>query len=198
MIRKHWSVALLVACMMLTAAGAGAVTIGLSPVSQTVLPGDSVEVALTISGLGNGVAPSLGAFDLDVEFDPAVLGFSMAVFGDPILGDQLDLFGLGSFTGVDASIPATVNLFEVSLDLPADLDLLQAPSFTLATLTFQALAAGVSPLSLRNVILGDALGDPLDASVTGASVNVVPEPGTLLLLGSGLMGFGAYRRRHKC
>jgi hypothetical protein len=48
-----------------------------------------------ISGLGDGTAPSLSTFDLDISFDPTILAFSTAVFGDPILGDQLDIWGLG-------------------------------------------------------------------------------------------------------
>ncbi len=34
---------------------------------------------------------------------------------------------------------------------------------------------------------GDSWGFPLSADVSGGSVDVVPEPGTLLLLGSGLV-----------
>jgi len=40
---------------------------------------------------------SFSASDLNVNFDPAVISFKRATFGDPILLDQPDLFGLGGF-----------------------------------------------------------------------------------------------------
>ncbi len=172
---------------------AQAITLGFEPLFQKVSLGVSFDVALRIADLGDGAAPSLGVFDLDVTFDPTILGFSGVTYGDPLLGDQLDLFGLGSITATTPSV-GTVNLFELSLDFPDDLDLLQAGSFTLATLNFDTLGIGVSPLGVSINALGDAYGDPLSATVSPGSVSV-PEPSTLLLLGSGLAGLVWRRRR---
>ena len=67
----------------------------------------------------------------------------------------------------------------------------------IASLSFQALAGGSSPLSLSNVILSDENGDALnDPDLLGAVINVngggggtvVPEPSTLLLFGTCLLG----------
>ena len=195
--------ALFSAALLLAAAAlwtpARAIVIGFDPAAQTVAPGSMVDVALTISDLGDFAPPSLGIFDMDVAFDPAILDPAIVVFGT-----ELDLFGLGSIQDVVSVGPGVLNLFELSVDLPADLDALQAGAFTLATLTFDALAVGASPLNVAIIDLGDSFGDPLDATVTGGSITVaqastpIPEPSTILLFGVGLAGLGFFgwgRRR---
>lgn len=184
-------------CVFLGLAGAGsllgvsatATTLSLDPVSTTVSVGADFEVAVVISGLGNGVAPSLGAYDLTIGFDPSVLAFGTVSFGDPTWGDVLGPV-LGSITGsaLDAS-GGTVNLFGVSLDSPAEVDALQPDQFILATLRFTGAADGISPLDLNVHDLGDAGGAPLPdlapwgASVTVASTHPVPDGGDEAIAG---------------
>ncbi len=173
-----------------------AITIGFDPVSQDVMLGDPADVNLVISGLGDFMPDSLSTFDLDIIYDPTILSFNSATYGDPVLGDQLDLFGFGSWTSTTPGL-GSVNLFELSFDLPSDLDTLQVGSFTLASLTFDTLALGTSSLDINIYALGDSWGAPLIASIESGSVKVVPEPATLLLLGSGLAGIGFFRRKMK-
>jgi len=112
---------------------------------------------LVISGLTAGAAPSVSVFDLDVSFNPTILSFGSVAFGDPVLGDQLDLLGLGSFTSTIVGVD-TVNLLELSFDPAAVLNALQPGDFTLATLTFNTLANGISSLGVVVNALGDSNG----------------------------------------
>ena len=191
---------LMIASLLLGATGlrAHTVTLSFDPTTQDVILGSPVDVALIISGLGNGNAPSISTFDLDVSFNPRNLSFSSAVFGDPTLGDQLDIFDMGGnpmFAGLMEA--GKLNLFELSLDLPAVLNAKQADSFTLVTLTFNTLLAPrSSSLGLSINSLGDAFGNPISATVSDGNITVVPIPGTIWLIGSALVGMlGSARRR---
>ena len=177
---------------------AQAISLNLVPSPQNAFLGNTIDVAVIISELGDGVAPSLSTYDLDISFDDTILDFSSLTFGDPVLGEQLALLGVDSLTEAEESSPSVVNIFELSFNLPDDLDNLQADSFTLATLTFDTVAVGTSPLNLSIIDLGDALGDPLAADVSSSFVTVssksvtVPEP-SFTLLGFGFtIGFGAF------
>lgn len=193
------------AALLLASMPGSAATLSVYPASSTVTLGSSVNVALNIAGLGDHTAPSLSTFDLDLGFDPAILSYSSAVFGGPVLGDQLDLFGLGFGVGSvfwDTPAPGTVKFFEVSLDSIDDLNSLQAGSFTLLTLTFDTIGIGNSPLNLSINALGDANGDYLAAdtnnsslTVAGSTVNAVPIPASWLLFASGMLGMGALNKR---
>ncbi len=183
---------IVLAAILLSPSAASAISIRFELSPRVVGVGLPLDVALVLSGLGDGEAPSLSTFDLAVAFDDSILAFDTAAFGDPALGDQLDLFSLGSATDVTPGTGA-VNLLELSFDLPSDLDTLQAPSFTLATITFTALVAGTSPLDLSTRALGDASGDPL----TLDSVLVVPEPATAALLALAVTLTMALRRRRR-
>lgn len=185
--------------VLVTCSFVQAQTISITPSTQTVNVGDTVNVDLQISGLGLGTAPSLGIFDIDFGFDPSLLAFSSALYGN-----GLDVLGLGSWQATTPDI-GTINLFELSFDTVDDLNSLQADSFILASLSFNALASGSGPLTLTLNSLGDANGDNLSVALSGASVTVenpvvpsIPEPETLplILVGLGALGF-VMRRRGK-
>jgi hypothetical protein len=173
--------------MMIQCHLAQAGIISIDPLTQTVGLGSSINVRVQISGLGAFSAPSLGAYDLNVSFNPLLLQFLGATLGDPILGDQLDLLGLGSIQSVTPSA-GSVGLFELSLDSIDDLSNLQSSSFVLGTLSFQTIGLGTSSINIGVNALSDAYGDALTSGIQNGSVIVnasaVPEPNSVLLVGS--------------
>ena len=183
---------LTVAGTLLSGVWVHAVSLDLSPASSSVNLGDQVQVELRISGLGDGTAPSLGAYDFMLAFNPTVLGFSAFSFGDSILGNQLDLAGFGTVAGFDGGTPGQLSVFEISLDLSTDLDTLQAGAFALGTISFNTLGNGVSALEFTSVLFSDAGGNPLAVQFGSGSISV-PEPvsGGLMVAAAVALALGA-------
>lgn len=169
-----------------TATSHAAIIVSIAPASLTSGSSLPIEVALNIAGLGNGTA--LGAYDVNVNFDPALLSFQGAQFGDPTLGDQLDLAHLGLSSPLALPGTGTVNLIETSLDLASVLATQQASAFTLATLSFTSLGLGNTPITITVNSLADANSLALDATAQSGNVTVaaVPLPLPFLLMLSGL------------
>ena len=146
---------------------------------------NSIDIGIVVSGLGTGSAPSLGSYDVDIQFDSHHIAFSAAAFGDPVLGNQLDLFDFGLNESLaSVSDAGVLNLFEISLD--DDLNNFQANSFTLAVLTFDILTSDTSQLEFVINDFGDANDNLLSVNTGTATITTVPLPSALLLMVSGL------------
>ncbi len=191
-----------------------AIQIGLEPKSQTTFLGQSIDVDILIYGLGDNAAPSLAAFSMNIIFNPNILSIdsiNSVVFG-PYLGNPDDVSQaltsvfLPGFMNTPSDIVdiAESSLLEFEMrpsnfsSLPPYL-IYQPKDFLLATLTFETIAPGNSPLSLSEIYLSDENGiqltlapEPDSASIT---VNPVPEPDTLLLFGTGLVGLAGFGRK---
>jgi len=201
MLKDHFLVCLIAAIGFLHYGAASAITLEVVPSSSTVNKGGSLTADIKVSGLGDGSAPSLGAYDIDLTFDAGLFTFNSFTFGDPVLGNQLDLFGFGSVSG-SSLVGNTLDLFEISLDLASDLDTLQAPEFILASVVFdvnQVLGVGLFDLSISPFGLSDSLGDSLDddPNIIAAEVQVVPVPAAIWLFGTGLIGLIGFSKRRK-
>lgn len=167
-------------------ANANAISIDVRAHQPAVNLGDSVEVQVRISGLNEASAPSLGVYDVKVDFDATLFSFNSLVWGDASLGNQLDIGGFGSLQDSNSGA-GWLSAFELSFDDALDLQLLQREEFTLFSIFFSAIAIGSGDFSLTANALGDAYGSDLlidtinntRVKITGVSV---PEPSSLLLL----------------
>ncbi len=172
------------------------VTVSLLPSTQNAIPTQTVNLALTISGLGDHNPSSFGGFDINLFFDSSKLTFT---------GYNLsNLLGAVGTEADDLSIGATgntINLAQLSYLSPSELATLQPSEFTFATLSFRVdnLPQFQQTFVFFDLIkvLSDENGDPLQiASLNGAQIgNPIPEPPTLLLFGLGLALLIRNRRR---
>lgn len=179
------------------AQGEAAPIVSISPASQTANVGDLVAVDIVVSGLTEGV----GGYSISLLFDSSIV--TGGDYGnDP--GGKLGPAGLdlsGGFAG------GSLDLFYVADETwdANDLAAAQGAGFVLASLTFTAVANGVSPFTLDAVDLSDANGDALLARGTGnGRVCVggqcpVPEPGSMMLVLAGAASLVArrYTLRHR-
>lgn len=171
---------LIVLVALVSYPASAAVVVKIVPPSQNALVGTAVSLQVAISGLGAAGPPAVGAYDLNIGFDPTVLQFTGAVFGDPTLGDQLDPLSLGTVSSATPGV-AAIDVFELSLDSVSSLNNLQAPAFALVTLTFQATGTGTSPVTININALSDASGNALTGTTQNGSVTISqPSPTPVL------------------
>lgn len=119
-----------------TAGSSQAVTLSLTPVSQTVPVGGTAVVQIVVSGLtGTGPLADLAAWAAQITYNSAIVTNTSNVFGTD----------LGFSFQTDLSSPGLIDLDEVSLESSAFFAA-QPDSFVLATMSFDADAVGSTHL----------------------------------------------------
>ncbi len=173
------------------AQGEAAPIVSISPSSQVANFGDTVSIDIIVTGLTEAV----GGYSLYLGFNDAVLT------GDSYTNDPGGAMGAGDDFGFGFGAN-DLDLFYIA-DATWDAATLagaQGASFTLATVTFLAIANGVSPLAWLFVDLSDAAGDSLllrstqNGQVCVGGPCPVPEPGLLILMMTGVATVAVRRR----
>jgi hypothetical protein len=163
-----------------------AVIVSLQPESPTVAVGESFKV-----GLFAALEPGdyIDWYDINVGFEVGKLGFNKYMLGDNMSNDSED-FSMGDLGNGFA------NVAQLAWGDVSD----QAGSILLASLWFDALAFGQTILGFGDVQLNYGTREYQEGnglSLEGANVNVVPIPGAVWLLGTGLIGLLGLRRKKK-
>lgn len=161
--------------------------------------GDNFFVDIIISDLAGN---ALGGWDGNFIFDADAISLVGSSLGDNVLGNQLDLSGLGTFNSTQVSALTgtmhSVNMLDVSYDDAATLNAGQANTFSLARLEFSRLSIGEISFSFDGHFT-DAEGIDLLVTNNPATTQVapVPLPATAWLMFSGLAAIVSLARKQR-
>lgn len=176
----------LAATVLFVAGLAQAAIVSLVPSANSVASGSQLTVNVVVDGLGSGQV--VGGFDLDIVFNASILSATSVVFGT-----ALGLDGVDQFSSAILS-PGRIDFAAISLLSGVDLLALQVGAFSIAQLTFDALAPGFTAigfdlLTAPGLLFSDGFGNSLSVAVgSEGSVTVtaaggtVPVPGSLSLV----------------
>ena len=153
----------------------------LSPSDATLLPGQTLEISIS----GSGFDTLTVGGGLSLQWNPDVLDLESVVV-DATTWEFARNGGL-----LDAASGTLSDVYFASF-------IGRSGSFAIATLRFVADRAGTTQVTVSDSAsfpFSDAMAEVMSISYGGATVGVVPEPASALLLLGGLAAVAARRRR---
>lgn len=177
-----------VATLILISTNNYAANVSLVPSTTQVNVGDNFFIDIVISQLADD---ALGGWDGNFIFNSNEVSLISTTLGDSVLGNQLDLSGLGTLNETQIHTlngnTQAVAMLEVSYDDMVTLNASQANVFSLAQLQFTRLGAGEIIFNFDGHF-SDAAGIDLRIDHNGAVTQLapVPLPAAAWLMFSGL------------
>jgi len=168
---------------------ADAATLALEPASAGPVSG-TIVLDVLVGGLGGTPTTSVGGYDLRLTYDPSLVAFVGFTY-QPALGVFPAEANVASSGGAGLIDFAAVSYLDAVV-----LAGQQGAGFVLGQITLQAVGLGTAVLSFTRTELADGFGLALlpITAVSGATLEVVPEPSLAGLLGAGLAGLALRRR----
>jgi hypothetical protein len=195
-------------------------SLGFENVPATIGVGQNFTVDVVLSNMTD--MNTVSFYDFNINFDAAILEFSGVTFGTGLgVSDQgtQDLGGglvnVNEFSyewfdisdptdpsyDPDPSSPSYSTFFADQFDGTNDMILFSIDFLTLTTGSSTLNIVGKDVINtdpvLTTIDVGNEYYEGLDLTTTGASVNVVPEPTTMMLFGAGCAGLAFSRRKKK-
>ena len=170
----------------------------INPDFSSVSVGDPVSLGLYVD-ITDG--SDLYAAVIELLYDPAILSFTGASEGNFLTdfgGCSTPPCGSDTFFQADDDPLLGSLLITNNLVFPVSGATSSAPGW-LATLDFMAIGEGTSLVEFSFADLATSYGSYIIADNFNGEVNVtaaVPEPATLILMGSGLAGLALFKRRN--
>jgi hypothetical protein len=190
---KITKIALLAAVFIIMTAGVSSATIVLSIESATISVGGTTTIDISMSGNPSSGTGAGTGFDIWIPYNTANLTVTNLVAGSALSG----LTGVNFIPSISGGI-ISAGYFSSAMTIPV------IPNGVIATFDVTGLAAGVNTLSFTlgtppktDVFNVDGDNQTLQLGTGTITVNAVPIPAAVWLLGSGLVGLVGLRRRMK-
>jgi Cohesin domain/PEP-CTERM motif len=185
---QAWNKRLLIA-LLLGAASAGmsaaasAAVLSVSASPDPAVVGSTVDLSVLIGDIDD-----LYGYQFSLSFDPSVLRATAVTEGGFLAGGGNTAPGFGGIDNATGTVSYVYNL-------------LQGPvagvsgSGTLAHIRFDVIGIGSTPLTFGDALFLDSRGADIGVRIESTPLQAVPEPATYLMMGIGLVGLAALRRR---